>query len=497
MKELAPEDYVGIFRRRWLLVIALGIAGGAAGYGVTHFLPKKYKSQTLVLVQQQTVPGDYVKAVVEGDTSQRLASMKQEILSRSRLEQIIQQFGLYRDVISTVPMGDLVENMRKAIDVTPIAPMAETRSQGLPGFYVTVTFSDARTAQQVCAAITSMFMEENLKRRQDQAQQTTKFLGSQLADAKAKLDAQDAKLAEFKRHYIGALPDEEQTNLNLLTGLTSQLDATTQALSRAQQDRAFTESMLAQQTASWQATQNGQNPETAGQQLSLLQAQLATLKSKYTDDHPDVVKAKEEIENLKRKLATEDEEKKVTAADKPARTTGEPGSIQTLRSQIHQYENVTKEMTARQESIQQQIRLYQGRVQSSPAVEQQYKELTRDYTTALEGYNDLLKKRDQSAMATDLEQSQQGEQFQVLDPANLPENPSFPNKLLFTAGGLAAGLALGAAIGLFLELQDTSLRNEKDVEKLLHLPVLAMVPEIDLLSGTGAPDRGSRPALSV
>jgi polysaccharide chain length determinant protein (PEP-CTERM system associated) len=482
-KELTPKDYIAIFRRRWILIGILAIMGGSLGYGITHFLPKRYKSQTLVLVQQPTVPGDYVKPTVNGDTSQRLSSMKQEILSRSRLEPVIQQFGIYRDLTSKLSMEDLVDSLRKAIEITPIAPMAETRAQGLPGFYVSVTFGDPRTAQQVCSAITSMFMEENLKRRQQQAQQTTKFLGTQLGDAKAKLDEQDAKLADFKRHYIGALPDQEQTNLNLLAGLTSQLDATTQSLSRAQQDRTFTESMLSQQIASWQASRNGQNPETAAQQLSALQAQLAALKSKYTDDHPDVVKLKGDIDALKLKLASEEEQKNV-ATDKPTRTTTEPGQVQALRAQIHQYENTIKEMTARQESIQEQIRLYQGRVQSSPAIEQQYKELTRDYQTALEGYNDLLKKRDQSAIAADLEQSQQGEQFQVLDPANFPDKPSFPNKLFFGLGGLGGGLALGLGLAFFLEVRDTSLRTEQDVETFLHLPVLAMVP--DLLSSKGA-----------
>jgi uncharacterized protein involved in exopolysaccharide biosynthesis len=157
--------------------------------------------------------------------------------------------------------------------------------------------------------------------------------------------------------------------------------------------------------------------------------------------------------------------------------------MQSMRGQIRQYDQTIKELTARQEGVQQQIKLYEGRVQSSPAIEQQYKELTRDYQTALEFYNDLLKKRDQSAMATDLEQSQQGEQFQVLDPANLPDSPSYPKKLLFSMGGLAGGLGLGVALSLFMELKDTTFRSEKDIEALLHLPVLAMVPAIKLSEG--------------
>jgi len=487
-RELTLEDYVSILRRRWPLIVLLAVIGGALGFGAARFLPKRYTSQTLVLVEQPTVPGDYVKPVVSEDTNQRLASMQQEILSRTRLEPLIQQFGLYRDAANPVPMEDLVERLRKAVTVTPIQPMAETRSQGLPGFTISVNFNDPRLAQQICSTITSMFMEENLRLRQQQGEQTTQFLAKQLDDAKAKLDEQDAKLAAFKRRYLGSLPDEEQANLNLLTGLSSQLDAATQTLSRAQQDKSFAESLLTQQLAAWQETPAGQNPETMEQQLSTLQAQLAALQSKYTNDHPDVIKAKNELEALKKKMAETDDQKTAPKSDTPSKMPMEPTQIQSLRAQIHQYDQVIRERTAQQEEIQQQIKLYQGRVQSSPAIEQEYKGLTRDYQTALEFYNELLKKRDQSTMAMDLERRQQGEQFQVLDPANLPDQPSFPKMNLFIPGGFGGGLALGLGLALFFEMQDTSLRSERDVESLLHLPVLAMVPAIKPVSGTVAKD---------
>lgn len=481
-RELTPQDYISILRRRWPLIVFLAVVGGGLGYGAARFLPKRFTSQTLVLVEQPTVPGDYVKPVVSQDTNQRLASMQQEILSRTRLEPLIKQFGLFRDDANRASAEDLVERLRKAVTVTPIQPMAETKSQGLPGFTISVNFDDPHHAQQICSTITSMFMEENLRLRQQQAEQTTQFLAKQLDDAKAKLDEQDAKLAAFKRRYLGSLPDEEQANLNLLMGLTSQLDAATQALSRAQQDKSFAESMLTQQLAAWQMTPSGQNPETMEQQLSALQAQLTALQSKYTDDHPDVIKAKNEVEALKKKMVETDDQKTAAKPNKPSKTPTEPTQIQSLRAQIRQYDQVIQDRTAQQEEIRQQIKIYQGRVQSSPAIEQDYKGLTRDYQTALEFYNELLKKRDQSTMAMDLERRQQGEQFQVLDPANLPDQPSFPKASLFVSGGFGGGLVLGFGLALFFEMQDTSLRNERDVESLLRLPVLAMVPAIRPLS---------------
>jgi uncharacterized protein involved in exopolysaccharide biosynthesis len=170
----------------------------------------------------------------------------------------------------------------------------------------------------------------------------------------------------------------------------------------------------------------------------------------------------------------------------PSKPPAEPPQIQNLRSQIYQHDQDIKEKTAQQEEIEQRIKLYQSRVQSSPAIEQEYKALTRDYQTALDFYNDLLRKRDQSAMASDLERRQEGEQFEVLDAANLPTEPSFPNQIRFIFGGAAGGLALGLAFCLLKELQDTSLRNEKDVEAIVHVPVLALLPTIKASSGTNS-----------
>jgi polysaccharide chain length determinant protein (PEP-CTERM system associated) len=408
--------------------------------------------------------------------------MQQQILSRTRLEPLIRQFGLYPADVNRLPMEELVARLQKNIEITPVQPMAETQSKQLPGFYISVTLDNARTAQGVCTTITSMFIEENLRLRQQHSEDTTQFLAQQLVDAKAKLDDHDAKLAAFKSRYIGALPDQEQTNLNLLMGLSTQLDAATQALSRAQQDKSYAESMLAQQISVWQASQTGSNPDTLQQQLMALETQLANLQSRYTDDYPDVVKTKNAIAALKKKIAESDDSNTPADSSKAAKSKLEPQEIQRLRAQIHTFDQVIAQKTAEQEQIKKQIRLYQERVQSSPAIEQQYSELTRDYKTALEFYNDLLKKRDQSAMATDLERHQEGEQFRVLDPANLPDKPSFPDHRLFALGGFGGGFALGLGLALFLEIRDTSLRTERDVESILHLPLLAMIPEIEPIS---------------
>ena len=478
-RELTMSDYWTMIRRHWVIIVLLTIIGPPLGYGISKMLPNRFKSTTLVLVEQPSVPADFVKPVDTTSVNQRLASMQQQILSRTRLEPIIRQYGLYASEINRVPMDDLVARLRKAIEVTPVQPMAETSANNLPGFFINVTLGNGRTAQEVCTTVTSMFIEENLRLRQEHSEDTTQFLSQQMADAKTYLDQEDAKLAAFKSRYLGSLPDEEQTNLNLLTGLTSQLDAATQALARAQQDKSFAETILAQQVAAWQASQSGQSPDTMEKQLAALQSELASLEVRYTDDYPDVIKAKNDIAALQKKIAESGNQKSVTGNTGASKATVEPLQITQLRAQIHGYDEAIAEKTKEQEQIKQQIKEYEARVQSSPAIEEQYKELTRGYQTALESYNDLQRKRSESAMATDLERKQEGEQFRVLDPANLPDRPSFPNHVLFAAGGLAGGLFLGLGFALLTEMLNSSLRTERDVEFALRLPVLAIVPTIE------------------
>jgi polysaccharide chain length determinant protein (PEP-CTERM system associated) len=484
-QEIGAKDIVAILRRRYSLILLLALFGGVAGYAATRVLPKRYTSKTLVLVQQPEVQP--VTPIATDNVNQRLATMQQQILSTARLEPVIRDLSLYERDISRLPMEDLVERLRQSITITPVAPMTETRAQNLPGFTISVVFQDPQLAQKICAMITSMFIEEDIKVSQGVDVNTTQFLNEQLDQSKAKLDQQEALLAAFQRRYVGSLPEDSQTNLNLLNGQTSQLDAATQAVNRAQQDKSFAESILAQQLSAWQASQAGQNPETADQQLEALQAQLTALLSKYTDDHPDVIKAKNDIAVLKRKIAENNQKQSAAAPDKNTRSTGEPTQILQLRAQIHQYDQAIKERTAQQEQVKKQIEIYQARVAASPGVEQEYKLLTRDHQTVLDSYNDLLKKRDASAMSTQFDQSKQNDRFHVLDPANYPNEPSFPKMPLFAGGGFGAGLMLGLGLGLLLEMHDTSMRSEHDVEVVLHLPVLAMIPVIAPKAGKARP----------
>jgi len=480
-RELNVDDYLAILRRRWWVILVPALLGPAIAFSISLKLPERFTSETLVLVEQQRVPDSYVQSVTTEDLNQRLSTMQEQILSRTRLQPIIERFALYPQAKGQQSMEDPVNRMRKDVSVTPVKPVVSTRAGDLPGFYIRFVAGNARLAQQVCAEITSMFIEENLRQREQNAQGTTDFLQTQLEEAKRKLDERDAKLAQFKRKYMGSLPDETQTNLGLLGALNTQLEATTQTLNRAQQDKVYTESLLAQQVASWRAMKSADmpQPETLEQQLAAMENQLLALEARYTSDHPDVIKWKAAIEQLKKRIRDAGAAAKEKPAEKvQAASVAEPPQIQQLRSQLHAYEQAIQANTREQERLKEQIKLYQSRIQLSPVVEQEYKEITRDYQTALDFYNDLLKKKNQSSMATDLERRQQGEQFRVMDPANLPEKPSFPNRPMFALAGFGGGLALGLGLALLLEMRDKSLRTERDVEFYLGQPTLVMVPSI-------------------
>jgi polysaccharide chain length determinant protein (PEP-CTERM system associated) len=477
-------DAKRILRRYWWILPITVVGCTAIAVLVAQVLPKRYTSQTMVLVEQPTVPAEYVKPVISEDLNRRLSSMQEQILSRTRLQPIIEKFGLYAKDRERVHIEDLVERLRTAVTITPMESMPGTQNRQLPGFYVNITFDNPQLAQQICTEITSMFLEQNARERERQASRTTSFLSQQLDEAKAKLDAQDARLAQFKRQYLGSLPEEEQTNLSLLMGTNTQLEANTQTLSRAQQDKVFNESLLGQQEANWKASQSGQNPETAEQQLNALQDQLVALQSRYTSEHPDVIKVKNQIDELKRRVA-ETPKANSTGSNGAQSASSEPPQIQQLRAKLRQDDLNIADLTRRQGQIQEQIRVLQGRVQASPVVEQQFKELTRSYQSALEFYNELLKKHDQSAMATDLEHQQESEQFRVFDPPSLPDKPSFPKKTYFAGGGLGAGLVLGLGILYLIAASDKSMHTERDVELCLKLPVLALVPTLEVAAAAG------------
>ncbi len=481
-RELTMDDYLAMLRRRLKLILVPTLLAPLVGFAISYGFAPKYTSTAMVLVQEQKVPEGYVKPAITEDLSQRVATLEQRALGADQLRPLIDRLQLGK---GNRGIEDVIDEIRAGISITPVdattipTPGKKNLLQGgVPGFNVSYTSNNPRLAQEICAGLTDIMLNVNFKDRAQAAQGTTEFLGRQVQEAKATLDAQDSQLAAFKARYVGQLPGDEDNNLKILMGMNSQLDANTQTLGRAQQDKAYAESMLAQQIAAWKSSQTTTNPTNLEQQLTALQSQLITLQGRYTDDYPDVVKTKNDIAALQKKL----KEVNTAAANAPASTASdaenlsEPPEIKQLRLQIHQYQQVISQATRDQQRLQDQIKLYQGRVALSPAVEEQYRKLTRDYDNAQKFYDDISKQEKQSETQTAMEREQQGEQMQLQIPADLPDAPTFPNRLVFAGGGMAAGLALGFGLAMWLELRDQSVRTEGDVVSGLELPVLTQVP---------------------
>jgi polysaccharide chain length determinant protein (PEP-CTERM system associated) len=357
----------------------------------------------------------------------------------------------------------------------------------VPGFTISFTYSEPRTAQLVCNRITSMFIDEDLMRRQGYAQGTVNFIENQLQEAKRKLDEQEGRQAEFKRRNVGQMPGQDDKHLGLLMSANAQLDATTQALNRAQADKTYLESMLQQYLAVSTTAPDGSSPLTLERQLSTLQSELVTLEGRYTPGHPDVVKKKNEIAQMQARV---EEQRRIAKAapekkEETAAVVIEPPHIQQIRNQVRLLDQTIREKAREQARLQESVRLYQARVQLSPQVEQEYKELTRDYDNARGNYDDLLGKKTAAERSLELMKQQQGEQFRIMDAANLPSSPSEPNRLMFAGGGLGGGAALGLGIVLILEMKDKAIRNELDIEYFLELPALAQVPTVGAEAAPG------------
>ncbi len=484
-RALTLQDYSTILKRKWWIIAIPAIIFPIVGFGITFLVQPEYISQTLVLVEQQKVPESYVKAIVTEDLNGRLATMKEQILSRSRLQPIIERFNLFAN--SRLSMDDRIDLTRKNIGIAPIQSEI-ARTNGLPGFYISFKASDPRTAQLVCGEIQSLFTSENLSDRAASAAGTTDFLRGQEADAKAKLDEQDAKLRKFQQTYVGKLPGAEASNINMLTTLNTQLDAATQAIARLDQNKSYVESMASlqqQNQASQLSEHGGSTPQGQQVELQQLLSQEADLTSRYTDDYPDVVSVRRKIRELREQIAKAPapiaEKTAAASTPKPADSIA---ALQ-LRTQLRAMDQEIAMKKRDQASIQAQLHIYQERVSSSPEVEEEYKSITRDNQTAQAFYDDLRNKIQTAKMAVDLEKRQQGEQFRVMDEPNLPESPSSPKRPVFVAGGLAAGLFLGLLIVGVLEYLDTAVRSERDIWAFTKLPTLGVI------AFTGEPEPGT------
>ena len=487
------EEYFAIaVRRRWWILLPLFVSWLAV-WGVSWFLPTTYKSEALISAEQQKVSDLYVMENVNVNLQNRLQSTTQQVLSHASLHAIIERFKLY----ATPPRmsgffkpKDPVDSMRSDIKIDLVG------SPGYRGEFVTFkihyTADTPELAQQVNSELTSLFINENVKAQRQLSENTTAFLENELTDARAKMEVQEAGVSAFKARHAGNLPGQLQSNVQILAGLQAQLASTQHALDTSKQQKIYLESLL-QQYQSAQASLGGDSTVVSTQvlekELQDLRLQMQTLRTRYTDDHPDIVALKDKI------AKTEAQRKQNEVESASNRQTGEatnpidffaaegvqrgsPTAVMQLLSQLKANQMEIKNEQQHAKDLELQTAAYQARLNLTPETEQELAGIARGYDEAKFNYNSLLQKQTQSQLATSLGQQQQGQQFHIIDPPKLPDKPSAPNRFLISLVGLGLGFVLGLGLATLLELTDVRFRQEKDLEGILPARMLVGIPRL-------------------
>jgi len=471
-KAYKPEDILQILLRRiWLLLVPLAVVGAATAV-VVHKLPDRFRSETVLLVVPQRVPESYVKATVTTRIEDRLQSLRALIMSRTRLEKVIQEFDLYAKERKTGIMEDVVEQMRNDIDLQVVRGDA---------FRISYVGDNPRTVQRVAERLGSMFIDENVKEREQQATNTSEFLEAQLEEARLRLVEHEKKLEAYRQQFAGQLPSQLDSNLQMLQGLHLQIQNLVESTNHDRDRQLVLQRQIAEleqledaAAAAGEPTTPDSSGPTLAQQLMIAKANLAALQSRLKPDHPDVKKAAGFVRDLEAKVAAEEPATPVTPA--APWVTSRSRRMQDYRTELELLERQMANKQAEEQRLQAQIATYQERVEAAPRRESEMTELTRDYVTLQQMYTTLLSKKEDSKMATTLERRQIGEQFNVLDPARIPEKPFSPNRPRLAAMGLAAGLGVGFLLIALMEYRDQSFKADHEIVRLLALPVLAVVP---------------------
>jgi len=479
-RQLQIDDYIEIiFRRKWFIIIpfAVSIIGVILAL---YFVPRTYKSSTLILVEHQKVPESYVTSTVTVDITQRLNTITQQVMSRTRLESVINEFGLYKESRDKGTSEELVEFMRGNIEID--VKNDGRRGEGVSSFSISYIGRDPETVMHVTSRLASLFIEENLKVREQQAEGTTEFLDNQLQSLKKSLESQESQIKSYKEQHMGELPSQLEANLRTLDRLQLERQITNDAL-RSAEDR---KNMVERQLSEIGIAPGGVRDAATGvvssdpvrRRLAELQAELSQLSSMYTDKYPDIVRVKSEIAELESQIKTGRVREAEGGSAVRAPLVSDSPLYATLSTQLIEVSAELRNLREKQKELAKNISSLQGRVERIPAREQQMAALMRDYENTRDNYQNLLNKKLDAQLAESLEKRQKGEQFRILDPANLPVKPFSPDTRKIALIGLALGIGSGAGLIFILEYIDASFRKPDDVYAFIGIPVLASVPRV-------------------
>jgi succinoglycan biosynthesis transport protein ExoP len=439
-----------------------------AGFTYIFLLPDRYKANTTILVDPQEVPEKYVSATVNSDPAQRLSTISDQVLSSTRLQQLIDDMHLYPELRGKLSREEIIDLMRKDLTVK----VKQGSSSGLSSFTIEYEGGDPREVAQVANQLATSFIQWNVQSREQQAENTTAFLASQLKEAKQNLEEQERKVSGFKMEHLGEMPEQQAGNLQMLAQLQMQFQANADALNRLEVERTLLARGL---EPAGPARTAAPSPMTERMRLEAerrqLKEHLLELQRRYTVAHPEVSSASARLQQVEEKLKT-------LPPDPPITEDSQDSSAVTVRLQLLDRE--AKRLTQEQARINAQIGSYRTKVDAIPVREQQMAELDRNYSVSKEHYQSLLDKTFSAEMATDLERKQQAEHFTILDSARTPERPFKPKRGLMLPIAFLAALALSVGLACVKDMLNDSLKIERELKALLpvNVPVLATVPKL-------------------
>jgi protein tyrosine kinase modulator len=475
-KEITFRDYSCMIRRHKLMLLVPALSCLVLGLAIAEKLPKRFISRSVIAVEPQKLPGssDYTSPA---ELNHRIAILQEQIYSRRFLEEIAARVVIIKGRGEKLDKYEEIDQLQRSIKITPLKGEFSSREEGLPVFSINVAFKDPALAQRLCEEITSMAIAGNFREREAKAQNTTTFIDQQLADDRRTLQEKSRALVDFKSRNSGMLPADEQNNLSMIGTLTAEEEAAATALAHAEQEKTYAEAMLTQKLASWRASLTGSSTDSLQQQLVKLQAELVIVEARHTDKHPDAVRLRADIAALTAQLQRATKREKSIDVPQQMRAI-EPVEIQHLRAQVDALNQTVVAKQQERARLQHSLGIYRTRLQLRPALDDQYKVLTREYENALALYNDLTTKKAQAEMSVNLARQPQ-QDFRVIDEANYPETPESPRIALFAAGGLLFGFIIGFATVFTVEALDQALRSEEDVTTYLQLPTLASVADVN------------------
>ena len=475
-----------VIKHRWFIIIPL-IISMITGIYLAITLPRVYKAQTLILVEPQRVPTSFVRSLVSSDINARISTISQQIMSRTNLEKIIKRFRLYsKPEHQKMYMEDKIENLRKRIFVK----VTRTR-RGADAFSISFKGQDPEKVMKIANTLATYFIDENLKVREAQAIGTSSFLDDELTVMRKKLENVEETMKEYRKRYMGELPEQLETNLRILDRLQTELSQKEESLRNAKNRlsdlrnmmRAIEEAPETDRVVEDAIVSDASEPEPENvTQLNTLKRQLAIFQTRYTERHPDVIKLKRIIAGLEAKIASEkvDEAKVSPGTGLPVQASSE-GEGKVNRSQLSRRETIEREINTLKMDIsdlREKIKIYDKRVENAPKREQELLSLKRDYGNIQNQYNSLLSRKLEAEISVNMERKQKGEQFRILDPARLPQKPIEPDMKKLFVLALAVGLGAGGGLIFLFDFFDTSFKSANEVETVLGVPVLATVPII-------------------